>query len=320
MRVRTIKNRLGKKLDDWLESIDDDYLRELVRENSIITGGAIASLLLNERVNDYDVYFADFETTKSVAEYYVEEFMAERSKLSGLTGPAEHASRIRVTVEAGRVKIYVPSAGIASEAGDMEDYAYFEQDEDQERAEQFAEVVVGIVDTLDDDEKPKYRPVFLSPNVITLSGGVQLVLRFYGNPDKIHENYDFVHCTNYWRSKDRQLVLRQEALASLLSKELIYQGSKYPVCSIFRLRKFFERGWSATAGQLLKICLQVSALDLTDLSVLEDQLIGVDVAYFMEAIRLLREDPEKRKAVTVDEAGVARVNTSYLLELLDRMF
>jgi len=51
-----------------------------------------------------------------------------------------------------------------------------------------------------------------------------------------------------------------------------------------------------------------SELDLTDISVLEDQLTGVDTAYFLQLIEKLKEkDPEK-------------VNAAYLVEIIDRMF
>lgn len=54
--------------------------------------------------------------------------------------------------------------------------------------------------------------------------------------------------------------------------------------------------------------MQVSELDLKDIKVLEDQLTGVDVAYFIEVISKLKEkDPEK-------------VNSAYLIEIIDRMF
>src|SRR3546814_17023564 len=131
---------------------------------------------------------------------------------------------------------------------------------------------------------PTYRPVFMSTNAITLSDKIQIVLRFYGEADAIHENYDFVHCTNYWTSKDANLTLRQPALESLLCKELRYVGSKYPVCSVIRLRKFIRRGWVINAGQILKMMMQVSELDLTNPAVLQDQLTGVDSAYFIEQI------------------------------------
>ncbi len=104
------------------------------------------------------------------------------------------------------------------------------------------------------------------------------------------------------------MTLRPAALESLLSRELRYVGSLYPVCSIIRLRKFIRRGWTVNAGQILKMIMQAAALDLTDHAVLQDQLTGVDAAYFCELISKLKENsPEK-------------VNTAYLVEIIDRMF
>src|SRR3546814_19222919 len=60
----------------------------------------------------------------------------------------------------------------------------------------------------------------MSTKAITLSDKIQIVLRFYGEADAIHENYDFVHCTTYWTSTDANLTRRQPALERLLCKEL----------------------------------------------------------------------------------------------------
>lgn len=314
MKAKTIKAVLSKQIADWLASIEDDTVRVLAEKNAIVTGGAIASMLLNEPVNDFDVYFRTREATLAVARYYVDRFTPGVRR--GI--PCE----IYVDNEdVDRIKVVIKSAGVASETGAEKPYQYFESRPEGE-ANGYVSEVMGdpgeIEDTYaetetlalqtQDDGKPKYRPVFMSTNAITLSHKVQIVLRFFGEPDAIHENYDFVHCTNYWTGWDRDLVLRQDALEALLARELRYVGSKYPVCSVMRLRKFIKRGWSVNAGQILKMMLQVSALDLTDPAVLEDQLTGVDSAYFLEVMSKVKEkDPTK-------------VNAAYLVEILDRMF
>lgn len=287
MKKKTIKAALRKKIDEWLKSIGDEAVRVAAEKGTIVTGGAIASMLLNEPVNDYDLYFRDFETAKKVAEYYIEKFKAV------------HHHPLKLDVENGRIRIVTETghrgetAGSVVTLGDIEDT--YETAED------------AALKT-EDDGLPNYRPVFLSTNAITLSGKIQIVLRFYGEPDAIHENYDFVHCTNYWSSWTEDLVLRQDALEALLARELRYVGSKYPVCSVMRLRKFIKRGWNINAGQVLKMAMQISALDLTDPKVLEDQLTGVDSAYFLQVIQKIKEkDPEK-------------VNSAYLVEIIDRMF
>lgn len=310
MKAKTIKAVIAKKFAAFAASIEDEPVRSLVEKNTIVTGGCIASMLLGEKVNDFDLYFTNLETTEAVAEYYVARFNVKNR--NGI--PCE----ISVESAGGRVRVVVKSAGIASEDGAERPYEYFEGAPD-ERAGGYVGEVMGEAGEIEDayeetealaleTDDPTFRPVFMSTNAITLSDKVQIVLRFYGEADAIHENYDFTHCTNYWLSKHGSLALRQPALESLLSRELRYVGSKYPVCSVIRLRKFIRRGWVINAGQILKMLFQISELDLTDPAVLQEQLTGVDSAYFCQLMAKLKEhDPEK-------------VNAAYLVEIIDRMF
>ncbi len=313
MKAKTIKAVIRKKIDEWLASIEDESVREKAERGTIVTGGCIASMLLGEPVNDFDIYFRDKETAVAVGGYYVNRFQPKAR--NGIP------CKILLDHETDRVKVMIKSSGIASEEGAAKEYRYFEAQPEGEARGYVSEIMQdpgGIEDAyqdtedaalkVEDDGKPKFRPVFMSTNAITLSHKVQIILRFYGEPDTIHENYDFVHCTNYWTSWGEGLVLKQPALEALLARELRYVGSKYPICSIIRTRKFIGRGWSINAGQVLKMAMQIGDLNLKDVSVLEDQLTGVDVAYFMEVIEKVREkDPEK-------------VNSAYLIEIIDRMF
>jgi len=279
MKARTIEKILRRKFDAFTATITDQFVKALVMKNSLITGGSIASMLLDEQVNDYDVYFTDAPTALAVARYYATIFS---------TTPPE------VTLdEAGRVFFKADRIG-GNPALRMDD----PNPEDSGAQE--------AIDAAANDGT--YRPLFISPNAITLSDGVQIIIRFYGSPDEIHSNYDFVHCTNCWESSTGKLTLRAAALEALLTKELRYVGSKYPLCSIIRTRKFIKRGWSINAGQYLKMALQLNELDLLDISTLQDQLIGVDSAHFRMLLSQIAEsDPEK-------------VNTGYIIEIIDRLF
>lgn len=348
MNKHNICRLLKKVHEDWMATITDPSVRDPVRFNTIISGGSIASLLLGEKVNDFDVYFTDFETTRKVAEYYIKQFIELNPSTKIKPKLAEK------DLEAKRVKIYVKSMGFCSEKGDA-NYQYFESLPDGE-GEDFVERAMSGEDVEDDagdfvedgggiggsdqeiyqnliaeadetdsdklegesvpdplvSQKLKFRPIFMTSNAITLSNNVQIVTRFYGTPDEIHANYDFAHCTNYWTSKDHNLVLRPEAMEALLARELRYQGSKYPLCSIIRTRKFLRRGWAINAGQYLKMCFQLSELNLKEPSVLEDQLTGVDTAYFHQLIERCRKDLKKDPNT--------QINSTYIVSLVDRMF
>lgn len=316
MKSKWIKVLLRRKVDSWLDTIEDSTLRESLRDQIIVTGGCIASMLLGEDVNDFDIYFRNKDAARKVAEYYVKKWNTIRAERVSEANAKKEGKRGRkfsvpvpVYVKDDPVrgfKIVVKSAGVIGENSEN-DYQYYENvDPLSGDQESWIEKAMEVVED-EESDGDCYRPVFVSGNAISLKGRIQLIFRFYGEPEEIHNNYDFVHCTNYWTSWGG-LVLKPEALEALLSKELKYVGSKYPICSIFRTRKFQSRGWSITAGQLFKICHQISQLDLNNFEVLEDQLTGVDTAYFIQIIEALRErNPDK-----VDE--------TYLLQLIDKVF
>ncbi|EDX70249.1 hypothetical protein BC059799_1136 [Bacillus cereus NVH0597-99] len=295
MKAKTIKSVLQKKHNEFVDSIKDEEVKNLVRKNSIITGGSIVSMLLNEEVNDFDYYFTTKETALKVAEYFVEEF----NKAKGFDA--------RVSGEGDRVRVIVQSSGIA---GEPEEYET-DDEETYEPATLF-EDNSSHVDELKQQEEPKYKPVFLSTNAISLTGKIQLVMRFYGDAEKIHSNYDFVHATCFWRSEDNYLSLPREALEAIITKELVYTGSKYPLCSIFRTKKFINRGWQINAGQYLKMVLQLNEMNLLDMKVLEEQLTGVDSAYFAQVISYVKSKQEENPNFKLDN--------SYLFEVINRIF
>lgn len=391
MKIKTIKATLRAKLDELLETIEDEEVRKLVAQNTIATGGCIASMLLKEPVNDFDLYFRNKETALAVANYYVKVFTdeqeakakkAEKKKkgenddgkdakdrevdellkkhgmradksgqatklgatkfhdpssgakpttpLDGFKEAARKEVDVPITVEDydGRIKIVVKSAGVASDSTGS--YHYFEGDPDGNEASKYLKSVFEGNEF--QKRKPgSYAPILLTDNAITLSDDVQLVLRFYGDPEEIHKFYDFVHCTNYWTSWDDEVVTNKGALESLLARELRYVGSQYPICSIIRIRKFIKRGWTINAGQIFKMCVQLSAmvtpqpegkkwyepnadnLLLDNMELLQDQLAGVDQAYFIEIIEHLKKPPEEGKdGKTLDQ--------TYLFQLIDEVF
>lgn len=320
MQAKTAEKLIANKFKKFLDTIEDETVREKVRHNTIITGGCIASMLTGNPVNDYDMYFRDAETAEMIANYYVgkflesptQEFMdAHKDYYSGNTSKDDKIDTpIRVDKYEDRVKIVVKSAGVVSTESDQMSYEYFEDDETGERTENYVNTVTSALDKGKTKHNGKHVPIFITSNAITLSDRVQLIVRFYGDPATIHENYDFVHCTNYWDSATGKLVTNKDALLALMSRTLFYVGSLYPICSLFRMRKFLDRGYTISAGQILKICYQVNNLDLTDHSVLEEQLIGVDMAYFQELISMLRDAKARNK--TIDQA--------YVVSLIDQIF
>lgn len=286
-------------------------------------------------MHDYDVYLRTNEACKAVAEYYINQWNKTHPDDKQASLKVEPPQTIQVpTYESGgavkvdekgnpvthaciipeRIKVFIKSEGVAGEIKEETENSRVMPISDQPfpPVDKTDEEIALEEDAADKDEKPKYRPVFLSSNAITLSDKIQIVTRFYGEVEVIHKNYDFAHCTCSWTSWNNEVQLPPKALECIINKELYYVGSKYPLCSIIRTRKYLERGYHINAGQYVKMAFQLNELNLYDLETLEDQLTGVDSGYFAMMIEAL-----KRKA---DETGEAKVDKSYVFELINRMF
>ena len=323
---RTIKIAIRNKLTKMLATVKDPELVKRMEEDILVTGGAITSMLLGERVNDYDVYFKTKETAKAVAEYYVNHFNLEKEKRQQAAGtPKDDVLYIpnvreeeRLNIEGTpetRILIFMKSAGVAGEEQDP--YKYFEERPEVDTIE-FAESLVPMTNDLDMVEamheevktvKNEYRPVFMTDNAITLSDRVQIIIRFFGTPEEIHKNFDFIHCTGVYDYKKNELLCSEEMLMAVLSKRLIYSGSLYPIASVLRMRKFIKRGWGISAGQTLKILHQISRVNWENTQQLQEQIMGVDVAYMHQLIATLQ-----------NRAPGQKVDQTYLAEILDTIF
>jgi hypothetical protein len=357
MKKKTINAIITKKVNAWLDSIEDKELVLKIKNDIVVTGGCITSMLLNEDVNDFDIYLKTKQSLKAVCQYYCNRFNENNQGKGNKVGHALHAwvldgqdvedwkngnkklndfafdypnipytsvkgwaynkddehvtaymnvSGMLLNTPPDRIKVMINSDGVAEDSDFKADKVEYD--------------IPNYLDALSDgdqipgqalEEKPKYKPVFLSSNAITLSDKIQVVVRFYGEPDKIHENYDFVHCTNYWTFQEG-VVLKQPALEAIMNKELVYVGSKYPICSLVRTRKFIKRGWQINAGQYVKMSFQISKLDLTNIFVLEDQLVGVDSIYFLNFIKALKEKQMKDSNFVL--------NQQYLSTVIDKIF
>ena len=305
MKVKTIKRVISKKLEEWLDTLPTG-IRGDVRDNIVVSGGSIASLLLQEPVNDYDIYIQDIKVLERLANHYCKKLSIKvlngnlkEEYLKTLTPDAmyedteygENMSRRAVRLKSlhpGQIKIDVEGGGFAPQLK--------EHGNKKEPYESVGDIPKGV-----------YIPVFISQNAISLSNDIQIVTRFSGTVEEIHKSFDFIHATNYFTFK-QGLVTNTRALESLMTKELHYQGSLYPLTSVIRMKKFIARKWTMNAGEVLKMLFQCADLDLRNPIILEEQLIGVDIAYFATLIEAIRTvDPKK-------------LTPAYMNTIIDRVF
>lgn len=336
MLTKTMKQIITKKVNDWVATVDNEEIKRIIEKDLIITGGCFTSMIQNEIPNDFDCYFRTKEATLKIAQYYADKWneahkgqknkIGYETKVFVLDGanPSDeildyfhvrdnHESRavLMYNCPPERIKLVFPSDGVV---GNPEEVRADEElgTTNMSPIELVEELDEAKADKIIKEEKKEYFPVFISSNAITLSNDIQIVVRFYGEPNEIHDTYDFIHTKAYYDIKEGKVVIPNEVYEHVINKTLNYTGSKYPVCSIFRVRKFLERGWKINAGQLLKICMQISKLDLMNIAVLEDQLIGVDSLYFMSLINQFKQKEKEDKDF--------QLTPEYLVSIIDKIF
>lgn len=261
MNKTQIVTHLASLMNEWVDSVS--VTRQDVRQainRCTIAGGAIVSLLQDISPNDYDVYTKTKEDCELLARYYVELFNWDNQL------EQDEYRKATVVVEGDKVKVIQPAM----------DGATIKQD------------------------VSKFRPIFISPNAITLNGNVQLIFRFYGEPEKLVQEFDFEHCTGYFHRVSwenvvykNELVLNEDMLMSVLTKELKYRHGKYPVSSLLRLQKYIQRGYTMPTGELIKLALDISKLDLSDSQVFSDQLSGVDLQLSADVLKAANNEFDK---------------------------
>ena len=182
---------------------------EMFRNHSIIAGGCIVSLLRDEAVNDYDIFFDSKEAVNIVSTHF-------------------HTMGTYLSLSA-----------------------------------------------------PDYAPVHTSPNAISLKGDVQIIKKFYGNPEEVVEEFDFKHCQGYFYEGELNMYVSTEL--AIQNKKLLYTQSDYPINSLLRAFKFVKDGWEFSKEAQIAIGLDIAKLDIINHDIFCEQLQGVSTA-FLESV------------------------------------
>lgn len=255
MLKSTVCNAVKEPFNNWIDSISDINLREMLYRRAFIAGGAILSVYRGETPKDTDVYFTDPDVAVTTLRYYG--LIVSPSLFEDLEGNLE--TRLKIISHEGLLNCNEP-----------------------------------------------FQPLYATPNTLTLSNNIQLVIRYTGSPYDLIKKFDYDHTKMYVHKSN--LGITEAAKTSILSNELIYNRGPYPLSSLFRLKKFLKRDWNISAGQLTKLAMQLNKIDFTNLAQLKDQLYGIDVIHIEQLItELSKIDPND-------------LNTDLISELIDMIF
>lgn len=250
MNKKSIEKHLISILSKDVRNIISNNKKQMITpldniiNNIVITGGAIASLLMEEKPNDYDLYFRDIKIAQDCLHSILTKYKIPGHTAVVLRDPPHCNWKIPNTNETlavapGRLKIV---DGITKDDILISNCYYGKSVE--------YDPIEALID------------ISVTENAISLKE-FQFIIRLIGAPLDIHKTFDFVHCINYY-AYETGLVLNKFALESIMFKELQYMGSPTPMDTIIRMKKFISRGWSIKNSEILKILYDVAALGIKD--------------------------------------------------------
>lgn len=232
-------------------------LRKLFDNSAIIAGGCFASAVVGDRINDVDIFFKDAR------------FLRKFGRLINEHIPQEHRFDLVYDGFGYSVMFMEEHSGIEAGVG---------------RKRKIDQV------SLNCEISDKIKVIAIGPNAITarfdgLPYTAQIVTRLLTQDIiDLKKQFDFAHTQFFYDVLRDEYVASSLAERSAIDKTLIYTGSKYPFSSMVRMVKYIRRGWSISPSQMFLIANDLSKLDMHDSGVLLDQLLSIDVAYFLNVL------------------------------------
>lgn len=121
----------------------------------------------------------------------------------------------------------------------------------------------------------------VSKRAVTFSRGSDILqficCDFFETPQAIFDSFDFTVCmATLDLSEEGDFTFHEDFWKHNAQKYLSFNPkTKYPIASLLRVLKYQQRGYTISQGELLKIFLASSAIDINSWEKLEDAIGGI---------------------------------------------
>lgn len=236
------------RLEPWpgAKNLSSNDLRQAIEKSIIVSGGSIVSLLRDEEVNDYDIYFDDVAICECLVKYYIAVFHQNCNTEDYLFEPKISTFSNLDTKELGNPGKILLEKTVGGDPDELLKASKVLKRNSRYYGEELA---------ASKEQAPKptsFDPMLISNRAITLQNKIQLVFTVCGKAPLIHYFFDFKHCMNDF-TLEKGLSFNPESLECILTKELKYNRTLYPFDCMMRLKKLIAKGWNISNNELAKI-------------------------------------------------------------------
>jgi hypothetical protein len=108
----------------------------------------------------------------------------------------------------------------------------------------------------------------------------QLIKKIYGSESNVIKQFDFSVCTCAYDPRKSEFYLHDKFFENLSTRTLVFDiNAKYPISSLYRVKKYLQKGYQLPAVELIKIALSINNLNMSSYKDLRDQLEGIDTLF-----------------------------------------
>ena len=143
---------------------------------------------------------------------------------------------------------------------------------------------------------------------------VQLITRFHGAPKEIFEWFDFTITHGAYDFAKCEFEFGDRFFPDLAKRQLVYSGaSRYPICAMYRTKKYQERGYHVSGATIMHIALCIVQLKIATYRELKEQLMGIDTMYLQGLLDAKEPDAPVNYGDFVAEAFKALNSNGYTM-------
>jgi|SRR5579872_2518407 len=123
---------------------------------------------------------------------------------------------------------------------------------------------------------------------------VQLIKCVLRTPAEVLEGFDFTICQGGLDWNDG-FIFGKDFFQHLAQRRLVFNiKAEYPICSLYRLRKFIKRGFHFSGIEAIKLGLRIQALQIDTYADLRKQLMGIDTMFLRDLTDSLKGQEQQK--------------------------
>ena len=141
------------------------------------------------------------------------------------------------------------------------------------------------------------------------------------NIQRTFDYFDFHCCMGAYSFKHKEFYLDKFFLTDNIEKRLRFNpGTEYPICSLYRTKKYQKRRYMLSGIEMIKIALAINNLQMKTYKDLKQQLMGIDTQFLSPLTSKLLDDENQKYDFSKFREELANFYNDYYEKTIEKAF